>query len=76
MTQKIQTALTQALAGDAFDHTDPAVTALLEEMRCTTRNPQALKELGMATLKILNAHLRSVVAAEKAVQCAKGGCHE
>ena len=45
------------------------------EMRNTVRDPKALRELGMTTLSLLNAHLRSVALTAKAVNAAKGVDH-
>jgi hypothetical protein len=76
MTQKIQTALHQALAGETFQLCEDEMLEVLEEMRRSVSDSKALRELGLATVAILNAHFRSLVVAEKALAVAKGGDHE
>lgn len=76
MTKHIQSALARLLAGDAIPPNDPALPELLAEMRATVNTPQAQRELGMNTVSLLNAHLRSVVLTAKAVHTAKGANHD
>lgn len=75
MTQTIQATLARTLAGEGIDPTDPALPELMAEMRAAVRDPKALRQIGMDTVSLLNAHLRSVVLTAKAVHVAKGGDH-
>lgn len=75
MTQNINAALTRILAGEEINPNDPALPRLMAEMRSAVRNPEALRQVGMVTVSLLNAHLRSVVLTAKAVHAAKGPEH-
>ena len=76
MTQQIQSALARLLAGEAIPPNDPCLRDLLTEMRDTVRNPNEQRELGMVTLTLLNAHLRSVMLTAKAMNTARGAAHD
>lgn len=75
MTQNINAALTRILAGEGIDPRDPALPELTAEMRSTVRDPEALRQVGMVTVSLLNAHLRSMVLTAKAVHAARGRDH-